>query len=730
MVCVFSTVLYICMLKLLGTLKAAPIKVSGPTDKAPGGRNSYVNVVTGAPDARSKQKVDGGLWVLLDFSSIKTRDLFLQHSGIKSWFSMLKVWHNDFAVKERLLWIEVEGVPLCAWNQSTFKKITSRWGDLIFLDDADESNRFSMRLGIKITHAPLVFESIVVDLSGVDHCIRVRELSSWTSNFLSGFKDEEGKIMLMITTVDLIRRGGSSNMKPQNTNTEDEEGDIDKPKGDGEAPSKDMGDVDVIHTIHVHVDCEHNIRTVTRRWDAAIILMGDFNEVREQAERFGSVFHQRQADYFNDFISDAELIDIPLGGYSFTWTDKVASKMSKLDIFLVSESFLDVFHGVVTVILEKFLLDHKRILLKEKKLQNLKCVLRKWNTSNRSNLNVARIKHMDRVAAIDVIADQGLASKDDLVIHNESLKILSNLDRLEAKDLAQKAKVKWAVEEVPFSREEIKRAVWDCGGDRAPGPNGFTLLSLRCNPPFIALIPKVSIRSEQSAFIKGRNILDNPLILNEVMEWYRLRKRRLIIFKVDFKKAYDSLIWEFLDSVMAELRFGFKWRRWIEGCFLNARASILKSKLLGVRVDHEESSELASILGCGVSMFPFTYLGVLVGSNMSRLANWKDVVDKRGIVSSSASSTWIAILMATKHLTEKGIDLLSMCKRKVTLSSYNDGWIWSHGGSDGFSVASARGLIDDVILDVDYVSTRWNRLVPAKVNVFFWRLNLNRIPTC
>ncbi|GJU71337.1 RNA-directed DNA polymerase, eukaryota, reverse transcriptase zinc-binding domain protein [Tanacetum coccineum] len=31
--------------------------------------------------------------------------------------------------------------------------------------------------------------------------------------------------------------------------------------------------------------------------------------------------------------------------------------------------------------------------------------------------------------------------------------------------------------------------------------------------------------------------------------------------------------------------------------------------------------------------------------------------------------------------------------------------------------------------DVDYVATGWNRLVPSKVNVFFWRLNLNRIHT-
>lgn len=494
----------------------------------------------------------------------------------------------------------------------------------------------------------------------------------------------------------------------------------------------------------------------------------------------------------------------------------------------------------------------------------MKCVLHKWNTTNRAKLNAVKRHHLDRVAAIDALVDQGLASKDDLVMHNESRKILSDLDRSEAKDLAQKAKVKWAVDgdentkffhgilkkkrrnkaikgvlkygswieeptlvkgeflnhfrkcfapfegprpwlgvdlpkhlsslhseslEVPFSHEEIKRAVWECGGDRAPGPDGFTFAFFKhfwaiieqdvirfveefyvnahipkgCNPSFIALIPKVSdpkvvtdfrpisligcqykiigkllanrismvigecVRSEQTAFIKGRNILDGPLILNEVMEWYRKRKRRLMIFKVDFEKAYDSLRWKFLDLVMAEMGFGFKWRRWIEGCLVNARASILvngvptdefeicrglrqgdplspflfilvmeglhavirkalliglfkgaligqrgfrmshliyaddvvfmgdwslqnannligilrcffvtsglkinvqKSKLLGVGVDHAESSEMASILGCGVSTLPLTYLGVPVGCNMSRIDNWKGVLDK------------------------------------------------------------------------------------------------------
>nr|GEU56191.1 reverse transcriptase domain-containing protein [Tanacetum cinerariifolium] len=39
----------------------------------------------------------------------------------------------------------------------------------------------------------------------------------------------------------------------------------------------------------------------------------------------------------------------------------------------------------------------------------------------------------------------------------------------------------------------------------------------------------------------GRNILDGSLILNEVMPWYKKRKEELMMFKVDFEKAFNSL---------------------------------------------------------------------------------------------------------------------------------------------------------------------------------------------
>nr|GEU41504.1 reverse transcriptase domain, reverse transcriptase zinc-binding domain protein [Tanacetum cinerariifolium] len=83
------------------------------------------------------------------------------------------------------------------------------------------------------------------------------------------------------------------------------------------------------------------------------------------------------------------------------------------------------------------------------------------------------------------------------------------------------------------------------------------------------------ISKEQSAFIAARQILDGPLILTEIIEWYKIRKKNLLIFKVDFEKAFDSISWKFLDHILVKLGFGQKWCSWIKACLISSRASIL-----------------------------------------------------------------------------------------------------------------------------------------------------------
>ncbi|GJU66383.1 hypothetical protein Tco_1252642 [Tanacetum coccineum] len=64
----------------------------------------------------------GGLWVMFIFNDMKAKDSFLHHEGILSWFSSLEPWHDDFVLNERLVWLEIEGIPIRAWHNDTFKK--------------------------------------------------------------------------------------------------------------------------------------------------------------------------------------------------------------------------------------------------------------------------------------------------------------------------------------------------------------------------------------------------------------------------------------------------------------------------------------------------------------------------------------------------------------------------------------------------------------------------------
>ncbi|GJZ57684.1 putative RNA-directed DNA polymerase, eukaryota, reverse transcriptase zinc-binding domain protein [Tanacetum coccineum] len=54
-----------------------------------------------------------------------------------------------------------------------------------------------------------------------------------------------------------------------------------------------------------------------------------------------------------------------------------------------------------------------------------------------------------------------------------------------------------------------------------------------------------------------------------------IKKLKLLLFKVDFEKAFDSVNWNFLLDIMRRIGFGSKWRNWIAYCLSSASISIL-----------------------------------------------------------------------------------------------------------------------------------------------------------
>ncbi|GJX94035.1 putative RNA-directed DNA polymerase, eukaryota, reverse transcriptase zinc-binding domain protein [Tanacetum coccineum] len=85
-----------------------------------------------------------------------------------------------------------------------------------------------------------------------------------------------------------------------------------------------------------------------------------------------------------------------------------------------------------------------------------------------------------------------------------------------------------------------------------------------------------SVVSEvQTAYVKGRQIIDGPLTVNKIISWASKRNERLFLFKVDFEKEFDSLDWNFLDNVMQQMGFSHNWRKWIRGCLTSSFSSVI-----------------------------------------------------------------------------------------------------------------------------------------------------------
>nr|GFB06211.1 RNA-directed DNA polymerase, eukaryota [Tanacetum cinerariifolium] len=227
------------------------------------------------------------------------------------------------------------------------------------------------------------------------------------------------------------------------------------------------------------------------RWNGETIVLGDFNEVRSEDERFGSIFHQSYAREFNHFISSSGLLEVKMEGYSFTWSHSSASKTRKLDRFLVSEGIFMTFPTILAICLDCHLSDHRPILFNEihtdygptpfrvyhswfkrdgfdawvenawnsfthndsnrmirfkKKLQDLKKIIRVWiRESNASQVGAKKVI-LDDLVIIDKNLDKGMVSDELLAKRMDLSRKLHDLKQMELKDTAQKAKVNWAIE--------------------------------------------------------------------------------------------------------------------------------------------------------------------------------------------------------------------------------------------------------------------------------------------
>ncbi|KAK9072611.1 hypothetical protein SSX86_009046 [Deinandra increscens subsp. villosa] len=223
-----------------------------------------------------------------------------------------------------------------------------------------------------------------------------------------------------------------------------------------------------------------------------------------------------------------------------------------------------------------------------------------------------------------------------------------------------------------FSLEEIKLAIWESSGDKSPGPDGFNFkflkrfwdllkedlkklleffhatgsFSIGCNSSFITLIPKIAdplslddfrpisligsiykvvakvlanrirviipglISETQFAFLKDRQILEGPLILNETIAWLKHTRGEACLLKIDFAKAFDSVNWDFLMDVLSHMGFPSVWKGWILGCLSSGRSSVL------VNGSPSKEFQFSRGLRQGDPLSPFLFIIVMEAFHM------------------------------------------------------------------------------------------------------------------
>nr|GEV00442.1 cytochrome P450 [Tanacetum cinerariifolium] len=93
------------------------------------------------------------------------------------------------------------------------------------------------------------------------------------------------------------------------------------------------------------------------------ILFGDLNVVRSQDERLGTLFVEREARAFNEFIANGGLHELPMRGHCFTHFNREGSKLSKLDRFLDSNHFFDIWRDAKVKAMVRGVSDHCPIML-------------------------------------------------------------------------------------------------------------------------------------------------------------------------------------------------------------------------------------------------------------------------------------------------------------------------------------------------------------------------------
>nr|GEW15399.1 hypothetical protein [Tanacetum cinerariifolium] len=154
------------------------------------GKVKDVNSIPNLPTILAKEGFEevnlsylGGLWVMLELHTEEIKDKIIRHMGVNSWFNVLQPAIHDFISEERIVWVDIEGIPMHAWSRNTFLKIGTRWGEALDIEESYDTTFARKRLCIKTNLSYNILECFKAISRGKAYMVRAKELFTWTPQF-------------------------------------------------------------------------------------------------------------------------------------------------------------------------------------------------------------------------------------------------------------------------------------------------------------------------------------------------------------------------------------------------------------------------------------------------------------------------------------------------------------------------------------------------------------------
>jgi hypothetical protein len=83
------------------------------------------------------------------------------------------------------------------------------------------------------------------------------------------------------------------------------------------------------------------------------------------------------------------------------------------------------------------------------------------------------------------------------------------------------------------------------------------------------------IDEDQTGFVKSRCIADNFIYVVDLVQCCKIRKKKTIVLKLDFQKAFDTVSWDTLLKILKLRGFDQRWINWIRSLMVTAKTAIL-----------------------------------------------------------------------------------------------------------------------------------------------------------